>query len=241
MKPLRMIPLSIFISVLLFVPAYSHSSPLGDLRINLVVGDVQLKTADTGEWVPAAINTPIEAGDVLWVPEGGKAGMQSRDGSDIRLNGNTSLEVLTLEKNSYQFYLTTGDAYVNFRAWRGSYFQIDTPVSTIRAYDPSVFRVDVSDDGFVRTSVFKGRADVENHEGKTTVNAGKALSLGRDHYAELSPLGPSDAWERWNREKDRRLAETRYSDRYLPEELRPYAPDFEENGRWVYVREYGYV
>jgi hypothetical protein len=55
-------------------------------------------------------------GDILWVPDDGKAAVQFRDGSYVRLYENTSLEVLTLDGNSYQFYLTTGRAYVNFKA-----------------------------------------------------------------------------------------------------------------------------
>jgi hypothetical protein len=54
-------------------------------------------------------------------------------------------------------------------------------------------------------------------------------------------LGPPDDWERWNIDRDRRLAERRPPPSYLPEELYAYSSDFETYGRWVYVREYGYV
>ena len=239
-KRYKMMSLVLFLSVLFLLPARSHSSSPGDLRINLLDGDVQIKTIDTGDWVPASINAPLMDGDILWVPEEGRAGIQLRDGSIVRLNENTSLEVLTLDENSYQFYLESGQAYVNFTGQKGSFLQMDTPVSSVRTYDPSMFRVDVAEDDFTRISVFRGRVDAEGQGGKTTVNPGNTLSLSRNHYAELSPLRPPDPWERWNQEKDRKL-EARYSDRYLPDELRPYSPDFDENGRWVYVREYGNV
>ena len=239
-KPFKMMRLILILSMLFLLPATSYSSDLGDLRINLIDGDVQIKTIDTGDWVPAAINAPLMDGDILWVPDDGRAAVQFRDGSYVRLDENTSLEVLTLERNSYQFYLTTGRAYVNFKASRGSFLQMDTPVSSLRAYDPSIFRVDVDRDDFTTIHVIRGRVDAESDAGKMTVNYGNTLALGRNRYAEITPLGQPDAWDRWNTEMDRRL-DSRASARYLPDELKPYSPDFDDNGRWVYVREYGYV
>ena len=180
-------------------------------------------------------------GNVLWVPERRRTAVQLKDRSYLRFNENTSLEVLTLEDNSFQFYLTSGHAYVNFKAGRGSFLQMDTPLSSIRSYDPSLFRIDISEDDLTQISVFRGKVDAETDDGKITVSTGNTLSLGRDHYAELSPLAPPDAWERWNKEKDRTLLARRDSDRYLPDELRPYSHDLDQNGKWVYVREYGNV
>jgi hypothetical protein len=239
-KPFRVIGLILLLAGLFLLPAYTHASDLGDLRISLIDGDVQIKTIDTGDWVPASINAPLMDGDILWVPDDGRAAVQFRDGSYVRLDENTSLEVLTLERNSYQFYLTEGRAYVNFKASRGSFLQMDTPVSSVRVYDPSIFRVDVGRDDLTRIHVIRGRVDAESDAGKMTVNYGNTLSLGRNRYAEINPLGQPDAWDRWNAERDRRL-ESRASARYLPDELQPYSPDFDEHGKWVYVREYGNV
>jgi hypothetical protein len=239
-KPLKMMRLTLFLFVLFLLPAVSYPAELGDLRISLIDGDVQIKTIDTGDWVPASINEPLMDGDILWVPDDGRAAVQFRDGSYVRLDENTSLEVLTLEGNSYQFYLTEGRAYVNFKASRGSFLQMDTPVSSVRVYDPSIFRIDVNSDDFTRVSVIRGRVDAESDAGRMTVNYGNTLSLGRNRYAEINPLGQPDAWDRWNTEKDRRL-ENRASARYLPDELQSYSPDFDEHGKWVYVREYGQV
>ena len=62
------------------------------------------------------------------------------------------------------------------------------------------------------------------------MDAGRILSLKEETYAELSPLGPPDEWERWNRERDRKYAERRPPSRYLPDELQAYSSDFEGNG-----------
>lgn len=233
--------LFIFLSILLLLPAYSHAQNLGDLRISLIAGDVQIRTEDTEEWVPASINMPLGEGDRIWVPERGKTELQLRDGTFLRLDERSALEVLTLDKDSFQFYLTEGHVYANFRGQKGSFLQMDTPVSSIRVYDHSIFKVDLPGDGLNQISVLKGSVDVESRSGKTTVKSGYSLTLKDETYAELSPLGPPDDWERWNTERDRRLAERRPPPSYLPEELYAYSGDFETYGRWVYVGDYGYV
>lgn len=238
MKALKFI---VLISILFLFPAYTFSSSLGDLRISLIDGDVQIRTEDTGEWVPASINMPLKDGDRIWVPEGGKTELQLINGTLLRLSEQSALEILTIEKDSLQFYLTEGHAYINFRGIKDSLLQIDTPVSSTRAYERAIFRIDVSREGYTDISVYKGSIYVENKEGKTQVDEGKTLSLKEDTYAELSSLGPPDDWEKWNRERDRKLSERRPPSRYLPDELQVYSREFEENGRWVHVKEYGRV
>jgi len=227
--------------MLFYFPAYVSGSTLGSMRISVIEGDVQVRTEDTGEWVPASINMPLVDGDRIWVPEEGRTELQLRDGSFLRLDENSALEILTVEKDSFQFYLTEGRGYANFGGLKGSLLQIDTPVSSIRAYDRSNFRIETTQDGYTDISVYRGVVYAENRDGITRVDGGNTLSLKEGTYAELSPLGPPDEWERWNRERDRRFAERRPPSRYLPDELQAYSSDFEENGRWVQVREYGYI
>jgi Family of unknown function (DUF6600)/FecR protein len=238
---MKMVKCFAFLVILFFIPAYSFSSSFEFMQINLMDGDVQIRTEDTEEWVPASINMPLRDGDRVWVPEGGKLELRLRDGTYLRLDERSALEVLTLDKDSSQFYLTEGHAYANFKGQKGSVLQMDTPVSSIRVYERSIFKVDLSEDGLNQISVLKGSVDVESQSGKTTVKSGYTLTLEDETYAELSPLGPPDDWERWNMERDRRLAERRPPPSYLPEELYAYSGDFETYGRWVYASGYGYV
>lgn len=48
-----------FIFILSFLPVYAQSQNLGDLRISLIGGDVQIRIEDTGDWAPACINMPL--------------------------------------------------------------------------------------------------------------------------------------------------------------------------------------
>ena len=229
------------VSIFLFLPVYGYTEPQGSLRISLIEGDVQVLVEDAGEWVPASINMPLIDGDRIWVPEEGRTELHLRDGTFLRLDENSALDILAVENDSFQFYLTEGRSYTNFRGLKGSLFQIDTPVSSIRAYDRSTFRIDVTLDGYTDISVYRGYVDAENRDGRTRVDAGKTLSIREGTYPELSPLGPPDEWERWNKERDRRLVDRRPPSRYLPNELQAYSSDFEENGRWVSTSDYGYV
>ncbi|MFN3480328.1 MAG: FecR domain-containing protein, partial [Thermodesulfovibrionales bacterium] len=205
------------LTVLILLPSIAFSSLTGEIRLSLVEGDVQVRPGDTEEWFPASINTPVLEGDRLWVPDRGRLEMQLRDGSILRLNENTSLDVLRMEDGSLQFYINSGSLYINFTG-RKRYLQIDAPGASIRVYERSKFRVDVSENGRIDVSTYSGNVYVESGRGRSSVRAGNMLSIRDEEYAELSPLGPSDEWERWNRERDRRLTERRYSYRYLPDE-----------------------
>ncbi len=238
--------------VLVLLPAYLFSQPtatksappppstLGNLRLSLLEGDVQIKTVDTGEWVAASINLPLKEEDELWVPEAGRMEIQILPATYVRLDQYSSLAVMSVAKDSEQLYLTQGVAYINFNPGRGGMIQIDTPISSIQVYNSSVFRVDVTEKGDTDVSILSGTVYVESKAGKTTVNEGSVLSL-RDTDAEMAPLGPADDWEAWNVERDKRVFFVRESGRYLPPELRAYGSDFDSNGKWVSVREYGQV
>jgi hypothetical protein len=233
--------LILLISLILLPPVYASASDLGGLRFSFIGGDVQVRTEDTGDWVPASINMPLREGGRIWVPEEGMAEVQTKDGSYLRLADRSALEILTLDRGSYQTYLTEGRLYANFRGGRDSLLQIDTSTSSVRAYERSNFKVDVPEAGPVNISVLQGEVTVENRDGRITVASGEMLSLGEGAYSEKSTLGAPDDWERWNWDRDRKLAELRPPSRYLPEELQPYSNDFYDNGRWVNTPDYGYV
>jgi len=234
--------ITIFLLSLILLPAVCASaSELGGMRFSFIRGDVQVRTEDTVDWVPASINMPLREGDRIWVPEDGAAELQTKDGSYLRLADRSALEILTLDSDSYQTYLTEGRLYVYFRGNRDSLLQIDTSTSSVRAYERSKFNVDVPERGPVNVSVIQGEVDVENRDGRIKVASGEMLSLGEGAYSEKSTLGAPDEWERWNWDRDREIAERRPPSRYLPEELQPYSNDFYDNGRWVHTPDYGYV
>ncbi|MFA6147029.1 MAG: DUF6600 domain-containing protein [bacterium] len=230
---------SIVGAVLMF-PLVSSAELLGAMRVNLVQGDVQVKIAETGEWAPASVNMPLVEGDELWVPEGSRAALQTTKGDYVRLDDGTALQILRMDLDSHQFHLSQGRAHILNNAPNRSVLQFDTPDSSIRSFGNSTFRIDVPA-GETDVLVFRGAVTAENAGGTTSVRSGSMLVLGSDGYAELSPLPPPDDWQTWNAQRDRLVLAQGKSYGYLPDELRAYSSDFEENGRWVNVPEYGYV
>jgi len=117
MKTVKVI---LLVMAVLLLPRFADALDLGSVRISFLEGDVQMRTTEADDWVPAAINTPLDEGDELWVPEGGRMEFQLNTGTAVRLDQNSALQILTLESNSSQFYLTEGHVYVDHNAPRGS-------------------------------------------------------------------------------------------------------------------------
>ncbi|MHB8882820.1 MAG: DUF6600 domain-containing protein [Thermodesulfovibrionales bacterium] len=227
--------------VLLLVPGYAFSANLGYMRISLIDGDVQIKTPDADDWGYASVNTPLAEGDQIWAPQGGRVELQLNSGSYIRLSEDSALQILSMDKDSSQFYLSQGSAYIYYNAARRSVIQVDTPDASTRAFRSAIFRIDMSAQ-YTDVAVYKGTVETENRVGRTTIRRGQMVSLGQNTNGELAPMGPSDAWETWNKTRNNRiLGRKGSSSRYLPAELAAYSYDFDNSGRWVQVPDYGNV
>jgi len=227
--------------VLTLIPGLAFSDDLGPMRLSLIEGGVQVQLKDTAEvWTPAEINTPMGVNDRLWIPDEGRAELQVWGGEFVRVDGGSSLDILRTAPDSLQLYTGGGHIYVNNRRGGINILQVDTPLTSVRGYDNSVFLVDVTG-GETAVQVLKGTVIAENRLGSTKVEAGRTLSIRDDGSAEVSPMGPPDDWESWNIDRDRDQTAWNESSRYLPAELDEYSPDFGNYGRWDYDGEYGYV
>ena len=127
--------------LMILLPVWAGAEDLGALRLSQMKGDIQVQSKGATEWFPAAINLPMQAGDRLWAPKDAWAQVETRDGSVVRLDADSSLEILAVEKDSLQMYLSQGQAYLNFKKGMDSMFQLDTPNSSLRIYDSSTLNV----------------------------------------------------------------------------------------------------
>lgn len=218
------------------------SAPSGTAYLSFMEGDVQIRLDGESGWVPASINTPVLAGQGIWVPEGGRTEILLRNGTALRLNGGTALEILTFDERNVQVHLAMGRAYVRYPGEDGGLFRMDTDMATLSPDAESAFDVKISEENAcAEIAVLLGAVSVDNGVRQTGVNAGQVLSLKGEQYAEVSPLGSLDEWQKWNVDRDGRYASPGTSSQYLPEELQLYARDFDEYGGWVSLREYGWV
>jgi hypothetical protein len=230
------------VCVMLF-PSLGHTSQPGDMYLRFLEGDVQVKTEETAEWLPASINMPLIDSDQIWVPENGRAELMLRDGTVVRLDRNSYLEILTSEDKLTQFYLATGRVYANTRLRKGDAVVFETPTTSFRAYGQSLFGIDVSENENSTLSVFQGEIYVDRDTGQMKINAGDKMAFYKKEYPRLTRIAPIDQWEQWNRRRDQEfgLSSSGRTTAYLPDELGAYSSDFERNGKWIYEQEFGYV
>jgi hypothetical protein len=114
----------IFLLILIFLsPVYAFCEDIGYLRSSLIEGDVQVNTEYITEWLPLSVNVPIREKDKIWVPDNAKAEFNTRDGSYIRLNEYSSLDVISVERDFLRFYIPSGHLYVNYKGQRDGMLQ----------------------------------------------------------------------------------------------------------------------
>src|SRR4030043_1124644 len=237
----RMMLIGSMIIFLLITSLTASANDIGTARLSLIQGDVVVLTKDTGnEWVAASINLPLLPEDRVWVPEDGRTEIQFLGRTYLRADRNTEITITKFEwdRDSHiiQTAMPEGRVYVNYRssAGRNSVFQVDTPLVSVMAYDNATCDIRVREDGYTEVSVLDGVVYVESQNGNTRVTRGNMISIGTEHYAEISPLGPRSEWIRWNQSRDSRLVRSRTGSRYLPAELDVYSSDLDDNGRWIY-------
>jgi hypothetical protein len=240
MKPFKTL---VVLIAALAVTAFADPSQAGRedlLHLSLMSGNVQVKTEDTGDWVPASVNMPLRVGDRLWVPAGARAEIMMRNGSTLRLDQLSVLDIDALDVDNTDVYLEMGRLYANFRAAREDSLGVDTPGVSVRAQGRAVFRVDLPDGSeFSDVAVLKGSVTVQTKQEIRRVDEGLQYSLRNGKYPDITSIFPPDEWERWNRGRDAVFASNE-SGRYLPEEIRPYGPSLDPYGAWVFVPAYGY-
>lgn len=230
--------LTVFIQICLPMTVLADSA--GIPRFSLVEGEVMLNDGETGEWVPAALNTPLHEGDGIWCPDAARAEIQLATGARVRLDHGSRLEILSLDEGFIQLHLSRGRMFVRTSASKEQNLQIDADDTTVLPFGRTRLRIDMRDNSEEDVSIFKGAAYVEGGGNRTRVRAGEQIAL-EDGRAELLPLNSPDEWERWNSERDSRIKSTSASEGYLPDELKPYGSDFDSSGSWVRVEEYGMV
>ncbi len=240
MKTLKIIT-GVIIACFFVSASLAYASGLDTLRVRYLEGSAQVRAENTSEWVSVLMNMPLMEGDELRLPESGRMEIQTSDGSFLRLDGGSSLAIPSAYGKDYRFSLSEGRLYVYFKGAPDSSVRIETPGSFARASQEAKFSVDLDDTGMLELSVFRGTVYAAGSSEMIQVRAGETLILSENYYADITPLGPSDEWERWNRDRDYQVEERVRSARYLPDELQVYSSDLDDHGEWVYVRRYGYV
>ncbi|MCS0591672.1 hypothetical protein NX782_20985 [Massilia norwichensis] len=205
-------------------------------RIALTQGIVSIGGDVGAEMNPTQVNWPVTSGNMVTTGLGART--ELRVGStSIRLDGDSSLEIIELDDDSIRLRLHYGSASVrvlNPDVLRG--FELVTPQARVRLQEPGRVRVDterVRDTSAV--SVFAGMALVESGGSQLAVRAGKRLDVTDDDMRTASAV--QDAFDSWSASRDR-IEDNAASSRYVTAEMTGYE-DLDRYGSWRADSEYG--
>ncbi len=224
-------------------------------RLRYLEGQVTMEGLDgmrAGEQLE--LNVPILAGDRIFTGEG-RAEIQFPDGSFLRLDQHTEIDVVVIAdlanqwENRTVLRLSSGSVIllVENIASEDDVFRVDTPTASVFILTRGVFRVDASTDGERTTmSSYSGVAEVVAEEASVLVRSGERTNV----IAQHSPSQPwsfnyfrQDEFDRWNR--GRQGAYVRPYDNLptqeVPGEVRPYVAELAYYGDWIDDPDYGWV
>lgn len=231
----------LLIAACLSMPLPCRAGVTSPARVHLVEGEASFRTPDDGEWRPASINTPLDEGDAIWCADGSRVEIQLPDGSLVRLDGGSQLDVLANEEEFVHLHLAGGNMYLrSSQGQKDRLLQIDADDTTILPAGRTRLRIDMLPNSQEDVSIFKGSAYVEGNGNHTRVRAGEHIAVEEGH-SELLGLNPPDDWEQWNVNRDRALSKAARTESYLPDELKNYSDELGASGYWVRVPEFGMV
>ena len=231
----------IFMVAVLAIPAIAMAGIISPARVRLVDGDVSFRSPDAEEWLPATVNTPLDEGDEIWIPAGSRTEIQLADGTVVRLDGDSQLDLIAVEDGFTHLHLASGRLYLRTpRNAAKNSLQIDADDTTILPDARTRLRIDMLPNSQEDVSIFKGSAYVEGNGNRTQVRAGEHIALEEGH-SELMTLNPPDIWEKWNSDRDRSQSREATAESSLPDELQAFSGELNSQGSWVRVPEYGMV
>lgn len=205
-------------------------------RVSLVQGPVTV-SLDGGDQPEAAlVNWPVTSDNRITTQRNGRT--EIRVGSTaVRLDGDSSLEVLELDDERLELLLHYGSANIrvqNSEVLDG--FSIETPQGRVRMREAGRIRVDANPDASV-VDVFDGVALVEADGSTFSLRPGRRVEMRQgDLVTALAVRTSFDDWARLRDQQDDRVV----SDRYVSTEMTGYE-ELDRYGSWSDNSEYGPV
>ena len=220
-----------------------QEASVNPLRLSYSGGQVSFWRYGAEDWVEARINTPLAAGDALYVGKDSELELQAGNRAFIRADDDTQLTLVNQSPDFLQIKVTSGRVSFDLRALPapGYTVELDTPNAVYTIAHTGYYRVDV--DGDVHFITRRGGQAV------VTPASGNAMSIrpseeivvqGGDVARAETYVAPElDSWDHWNYDRTNDLSDA-VSERYLPPGIAG-ARDLDHYGSWRVVTEYGPV
>ena len=227
------------------IPAFAEDDDpdaINPLRLSYLEGDVGFWRNGAEDWTDARINTPLAAGDALYVDGDGTLELQLGSRAFIRASDDTELSVVNQTMDFLQVKVTSGRVSFDLRSLPTGYsIELNTPNAVFTIERAGYYRVEVDDDvhfitrrGGQATMVPAGGSAMSIYPSEEIVVDGTDLARAETYVApEL------DGWDRWNYERTEDFIDTA-SQRYLSSDIAG-ADDLDRYGRWRVVPDYGTV
>ncbi len=210
-------------------------------RLGYLQGSVSFQPAGETEWVGAVPNRPMSSGDQLWTDQDSRAEVQLGSAT-IRLASNTGFSFLSLDDNTVQIQLTSGEINVSVRRLaENDVFEVDTPNQAFTIFKPGRYRVAVNADGNTVVNVRIGEGESTGGGQSYDLISGQRATLsGTDTlYADVGPMPGFDEFDRWSEDRDHHYDSSR-SAQYLSHDVVGY-DDLDDHGDWRDDSNYGHV
>lgn len=205
-------------------------------RIALTQGQVSISAGQGDAASTALVNWPVTSSNTVTTAPGART--ELRVGSSaIRLDGDSSLDVIQLDDDNLRLRLHYGSVnirIVNPEVLGG--FELSTPQGRVLLQEAGRLRVDAelaADTSSI--NVFDGVAIVEGGGERLTVRAGRRADITGPDLRTAQAV--RDAFDDWALERDRQ-ADSALATRYIPREMTGYE-DLDRYGSWSSDSEYG--
>jgi hypothetical protein len=241
---------SFFVFILMLVamfatPAFAQEddpAAISPLRLSYLEGDVGFWRYGAEDWTDARLNTPLAAGDALYVDGEGTLELQLSSRAFIRASDDSDLSIVNQTADFLQIKVTAGRVSLDLRTLPSGYaIELNTPNSVFTIERAGYYRVEVNGDvrfitrrGGQATMVPAGGQPMSIYPSEEIVVEGTTVARAETYVApEL------DGWDRWNYERTEDLIDVA-SERYLSSDIAG-AADLDRYGRWRVVENYGTV
>jgi hypothetical protein len=223
---------------------YQGEAPERYAMVSVLEGEVRIRKGELDETLSRG--TPIAEGDV--VESRGRGVLQLGDGTRVAFGGATRFTVAALftnKKGEKQVLLRLdyGRIRVQLGGQSDTRFRVDTPSGTATCLDKGSFTLEAERDKVTRMRVHSGRVDFSNDRDQTRIAAGERLTVysPQDTLDRVRSFNTYDGddFDRWS-ERAMVVRRGESWDR-VPAEIRYYANDLDDHGRWVESSEFGWV
>lgn len=214
----------------------------GVARVSILNGDVSVRRNDSGEYVAAAVNAPVVAGDSLATGPSGRIELQFNSANLLRIGHDSEMRLTEFIPNRIGMEIARGT--VTYRVLRnsGAQVEISTPTVSVRPAGLGAVRVTVLEDGLTLITARSGQAEIYTPRGVETLPTGQTMiargSASDPEFQITAPIS-RDEWDDWSDSRDRALESSR-GYQYVNADVAGVA-ELDSYGQWVNDPNYGEV